>query len=221
MQRPSTSSRPYTSSGEPPRPTTSGPGYPDFFDRDQQYTANSQDQSIDEEDEESDDEDVFAFGPPGTADQEAHTNTSTVSPTASPTVSFPPPTFDPASPYFAYNTAGPSSLHSRHPYPMSPQVETPPSTDSQSGDDPYRMRRIGQTVSTPATTHTGKSGVSSAVSSREVRVSLPRTKDRIEEDSGEDPQKARPPSSATSFPSLDSAAASIKYASVLSSLTWY
>ena len=182
------------------------------------------DGEYDDEDDESEDEDVFAFGPPGTADPEAHANTATLPPLASPTVSYPPPTFDPSSPspYSTYNMAGPSSLHSRHPYPMSPQVETPPSTDSQSGDDPYRMRRIGQTISTPATTHTGRSAVSSAVSSREVHVSLPRTKERIiEEEAGEDPQKVRPPSSATSFPSLDSAAASIKYASSLHFLTWY
>lgn len=220
MARPSTSSRPFTSSGRPTsaRPTTSRAGYPDHFDRDQQYTAYSQDYSIDEEDEESEAEDVFAFGPPGTADSEPHAVSTTVPPSlVHQPVSFPPPTFDPHAAYPSFTMAGPSSLHTRHPYPMSPQVETPPSTDSQTSDDPYRLRRMVPTTSTPTTTtrtgtaHTGRrSAVSSAVSSREVHISLPRVKDRIEEEQPDDPQKSRPPSSVTSFPSLDSAADSIK-----------
>ena len=53
MTRPSTSSRPYTSSGGPGRPTTSTAGYPpDYFDRDQQYTTYSQDYTVDDEDDE-------------------------------------------------------------------------------------------------------------------------------------------------------------------------
>lgn len=217
MPRPSTSSRPVTSSGRPPsaRPTTSKAGYPDYFDRDQQHTTYSQDYSVDEEDEESEAEDVFAFGPPGTADGESHAVTTTLPASHVSPVSFPPPTFDPHAAYPSFALAGPSSLHTRHPYPMSPQVETPPSTESQGLDDPYRMRRVdGSTPTTAtktATTHTDRrSAVSSAVSSREVHISLPRAKDRIEEEQADDPQKSRPPSSVTSFPSLDSGAASIK-----------
>ncbi|EKM53364.1 uncharacterized protein PHACADRAFT_259684 [Phanerochaete carnosa HHB-10118-sp] len=220
MTRPSSSSRPYTSSGHPAsaRPTTSRADHPDYFDRDQQYTAYSQDYSVEDEDEESEAEDVFAFGPPGTAEAEPHAVSTTVPPSlVHPPVSFPPPAFDPHATYPNFVMTGPSSLHTRHPYPMSPQVETPPSTDSQTGDDPYRMRRVAQTNSTStSTTHTGtahagrRSAVSSAVSSREVHISLPRTKDRIEEEQPDDPQKSRPPSSVTSFPSLDSGAESIK-----------
>jgi hypothetical protein len=221
MQRPPTSSRPVTSSGRPSsaRPATSHKlAHPDYFDRDTQYTTYSQDYSVDDEDDESEAEDVFAFGPPGTADQEAHAASITLPATLASPVSIPPPAFDPHAAYHPnLNTAGPSSLHTRHPYPMSPQVETPPSTDSQAGDDPYRMRRMVQTSTTPTTvTRSGtaqtdrRSAISSAVSSREVHISLPRTKDRIEEEQADDPQKSRPPSSVTSFPSLDSAAASIK-----------
>lgn len=220
MPRPSTSSRPDTSSGrqDSARPSTSRAGYPEYFDRDQQYTAYSQDYSIDEEDEESEAEDVFAFGPPGTADggQSLAASSPVTSSFASP-VSFPPPTFDPHAAYPNFNPAGPSSLHTRHPYPMSPQVETPPSTDSQHADDPYRLRHMVQSRTTPTTatktgtTHTDRrSAVSSAVSSREVHISLPRPKDRIEEEQADDPQKSRPPSSVTSFPSLDSGTGSIK-----------
>ena len=217
MPRPLTSSRPFSSSGPPDsaRPTTSRAGYPEYFDRDQQYTAYSQDYSIDEEDEESEAEDVFAFGPPGTADGSQAASTTVAASFASP-VSFPPPAFDPHAAY-PNNAAGPSSLHTRHPYPMSPQVESPPSTDSQHADDPYRLRHMVHTSTTPTTatktgtTHTDRrSAVSSAVSSREVHISLPRPKDRIEEEQADDPQKSRPPSSVTSFPSLDSGVESIK-----------
>lgn len=213
MPRPTTSSRPQTSSGpDSARPTTSH-NTPDYY-RDPQYTAFSQDYSIDEEDEESEAEDVFAFGPPSTADPDGVAGHPAP---VHPVIPQPMPTYDPHGGFNAHNVAGPSSLHPRHPYPMSPSVESPPSTDSQAGDDPYRMRRIADTTTTPttatrsATMHTGgRSAVSSAVSSREVHISLPRAKDRIEEEQAEDPQKSRPPSSATSFPSLDSAAASIK-----------
>lgn len=221
MARPPTSSRPFTSSGRPQsgRPDTSYTS-PDYDYRDQQYTAFSQEYSLDEEDEESEAEDVFAFGPPATANKDSQASSD--APDHSP-VTQPPPTYDPHGGFATYNAAGPSSLHPRHPYPLSPQVESPPSTDSQTTDDPYRMRRIVDTATTPSATtrsgtmHTGgRSAVSSAVSSREVHISLPRAQDRIEEEQAEDPQKSRPPSSATSFPSLDSAAASIKYALHLS-----
>ncbi|PSR72700.1 hypothetical protein PHLCEN_2v11395 [Hermanssonia centrifuga] len=218
MDRPSTSSRPFTASGRPStaRPTTAG-DYPEYFDNHPQYTSYSQEYTAgSDEDEESEAEDVFAFGPPATADPVQRPSPTSAVPLISPSVSFPPPTFDPHAPYPNISSIGPSSLHTRHPYPMSPQVESPPSTESHS-DDPYRMRRMMQPASpTTNTTRTGtvhtggRSAVSSAVSSREVHVSLPRTRDRIEEEQLDDLQKTRPPSSATSFPSLDSASASIK-----------
>ena len=219
------SSRPYTAGG---RPSTANPSSvpPTASDEDSNYFANSeppftpysQDYSIDEEEEESEAEDVFAFGPPSTADAAQQPSTP-VSP-LSPSVSFPERAFDPNAPRPPPNAAEPSSLHTRHPYPASPQVESPPSTDSNPTDDPYRLQRLmhsPNTDSVPNTTSrttrtgtvqtqsgTGRSARSSAVSSREVHISLPRARERIEEEQLDDPQKSRPPSSATSFPSLDS-----------------
>ena len=184
---PSMPFRPPSSAGPPSsaRPSTARPDTAGYFDREPQYTY---DYSVDEEDEddESDAGDVFAFGPP---------------PTAASPISPPPPTFDPASVDRVGPTPGPSRPYPRHPYPypLSP-VESPPSTDSQNQDpdDPYRLRRLGpQTASTPHTAGTGLSGVSSAISSREVHVSLPRGSLR-------DKGKERPPSTvhSTSFPSV-------------------
>ncbi|KAI0821024.1 hypothetical protein BC629DRAFT_418585 [Irpex lacteus] len=212
MTRPSTSSRPFTSSGREAdaRPTTAS-RYPDPYQRDPQYTYDSQDYSIDEEDEESEAEDVFAFGPPSTADSAA----VPVSPIHR-LISQPPPVYDPygGNTAPAHVQAGPSTLHTRHPYPhpQSPTVETPPSTDSQTTGNPYAMQRTPSSYQTTSTRmHSGaRSAVSSAISSREVHISLPRTQDRIEEEQAKDPQKSRPPSSITSFPSLDSAGASMK-----------
>lgn len=224
MDGSSSSSRPYTASGRPstaahPVASAYPPDYAGYHQ--QQYTSYSQEYSIDEEDEEeSEAEDVFAFGPPSTADQEQRPSPTTAAPLISPSVSFPPPTFDPHAPFPSYdaNTPGPSTIYTRHPYPAptSPQVESPPSTESNPPDDPYRLRRLVNTESAPTTTtrtgtvHTGRSAVSSAVSSREVHVSLPRAKERIEEEQLDDPQKSRPPSSVTSFPSMESGVASMK-----------
>ncbi|KAJ8473875.1 hypothetical protein ONZ51_g7588 [Trametes cubensis] len=189
--------RPPSSAGPPSsaRPSTARPDTAGYFDREPQYTY---DYSVDEEDEddESDAGDVFAFGPP---------------PTAASPISPPPPTFDPASVDRVGPTPGPSRPYPRHPYPypLSP-VESPPSTDSQNQDpdDPYRLRRLGpQTASTPHTAGTGLSGVSSAISSREVHVSLPRGSLR-------DKGKERPPSTvhSTSFPSVaDSASVKMEF----------
>lgn len=229
MDGPSSSSRPYTASGRPhtARPSTASEHGP-YFDYQPQYTPYSQEYSIEEEEEEDDEseaEDVFAFGPPSTADAAPRPSSPSTAPLASPTVSFPPATFDPHAPYPSYNAAGPSSLHTRHPYPTSPQVESPPSTESNPTDDPYRLRNLVHPETSPTATtrtsrtgtvQTGRSGVSSAVSSREVHVSLPRAKDRIEEEQLDDPQKSRPPSSVTSFPSLDSGVASMKCVSTYS-----
>ena len=181
--------RPTSSAGRPSsaRPSTGRPGTAGYFDREPQYTY---DYSLDEEDEddESDAGDVFAFGPP---------------PTAASPITPPPPAWDPSSVDRVGPLGpvpGPSQPYHRTPYPLSP-VESPPSTDSQNqDDDPYRMRRIAPpSASTVPTTGTGRfTGVSSAISSREVHVSLPQG----EEDLGKG--KERPPSTArsTSFPSV-------------------
>ena len=186
---PSMPFRPTSSAGRPSsaRPTTAAPSTAGYFDRDPQYTY---DYSVDEDDEddESDAGDVFAFGPP---------------PTAASPITPPPPAWDPSSVDRVGPLGpvpGPSQPYHRTPYPLSP-VESPPSTDSQNqDDDPYRMRRIAPpSASTVPTTGTGRfTGVSSAISSREVHVSLPQG----EEDLGKG--KERPPSTArsTSFPSV-------------------
>lgn len=173
-----------SSAGRPSsaRPTTGRPDTASYFDREPQYTY-----SLDEEDEddESDAGDVFAFGPP---------------PTAASPITPPPPTWDPSAVDRVGPTPGPSQQpYHRTPYPLSP-VESPPSTDSQNqdNDDPYRMRRIAPpSASTAPTSGTGRfTGVSSAISSREVHVSLP--------NGSRGKGKDRPPSTArsTSFPSV-------------------
>lgn len=190
LRPPSTPGRPSSA-----RPSTAhtGPASPFYYDRDPQYTY---EYDIDEEEEDDDDDesdagDVFAFGPP---------------PTASSPITPPPPTFDPAGVDRSAPVPGPSQQHPypRHPYPLSP-VESPPSTDSQNQpdhDDAYRLRRLPPTtaVSTPTTGNTGRfTGVSSAISSREVHVSLP-TGDESTGGKGKD----RPPSTtrSMSFPSV-------------------
>jgi hypothetical protein len=182
--------RPLTSAGgHRPQTATALPGQSQGFDRDPQYTY-----SIDEEDEddESDAEDLFAFLPPSTADQEKqrqeHTDSqladsparhqpdadgmfavSLPSSHTSP-ISPPPPTYDPNT---RYPISGPSGIH----LPISPlPVESPPSTGSQqphsSSDGAYQMRRVK-----PSSTRSGSTGNirsrTSGVSSREVHVALP------------------------------------------------
>lgn len=199
MARPPTSPsyRPYTADSAA-RPQTAGLSY----DHNPQYTY-SQEYTIDEdEEEESDAEDVFAFGPPPTAvqspDQLSPTSfqhidarpspiafvsvdPSRAQPIASPPITFPPPTFDIYARDRTGPTPGPSSLHSRQPYPLSP-VETPPSTDSHSFDgNPYKLRRLSQVPSTPVTgTGTGVfSGKSSAISSAGAPISLAAGKEKF------------------------------------------
>lgn len=173
--RPTTSysSRPYTSA-------TQSDLYTD--ERDMQYTySHEQDYSIDEEDEdESSDDDVFAFVPPSTADGQAHaeqnyqpspTSAAPLHPNqlvqATSDIQYPPPTFDPYSPraYYADHGAGPSSAKiPLSPPPPLPQVESPsppPSSNSLvHGDETgYRMRPV--------------TSASSKTSARQVMVALP------------------------------------------------
>ena len=171
-------------------PSTGRPSTDAYFDRQPQYTY---DYSIDEEDDddESDAGDVFAFGPP---------------PTAASPITPPPPTFDPTNVDRVGPIPGPSQtqLYHRRPYPLSPlsPVESPPSTDSQNqqgSEDAYRLRRLPPTSPSTPTTGTGRfTGVSSAISSREVHVALPKGA------STEGKGKERPPSTArsASFPSV-------------------
>ena len=117
-----TDTRPYTAGA---RPTTA------YDHRQPPLTAYSGDYSVDEEDEDDDSEpeDVFAYLPPTTADQAA-TNALDAH-----------HQLPPASPSSAYPFA-----HAQHPQP-----ETPPSTGSYHGPDdpakPYRMRRLDTAIS--------------------------------------------------------------------------
>lgn len=222
MNRPPTSSRPVTASG---RPTTARPDTSDGYlsDREAQYTYSQEyDDIYEEEEEESDAEDVFAFARPPTGTsanvQSLSSHNATLpDPLSSPTVAYPPRTFDPSQPHNTnYPTAGPSDVHTRHayPYPQTP-IESPPSTTSQPDDDPYRLRRLAPQPSSRGSGNTSRrSAVSSAISSREVHVSLPTTREVIDEELAAETKdgalKVRPPSSSTSFPTLDSREGSIK-----------
>lgn len=145
------SSRPETSSQ---RPTTSGGYY--STSQGTGYTY-SNDYSIEEE-EESEDEDVFAYVPPTTADLQAGALPPILQSPASPPndaaeprhVTFPAPVFDPSSPPQPSGQTNPNALSNLlllHQQALNPPptgiVDTPPSTDSQDAvDDPYRLRRI-------------------------------------------------------------------------------
>ncbi|TFY75549.1 hypothetical protein EWM64_g8464 [Hericium alpestre] len=138
--RPTTasSSRPYTSTGDYNNPA----GLPQAdvpFDREVQYTAHSQDYSIEEEDEEedSDDDDVFAFLPPSTADASAQPQPLPPPAQAPHFSSLPSPQFlDPQlsqHQYFPANLASPTA-----PPPFSPT--SPPITYPSPTFDPYSPR---------------------------------------------------------------------------------
>ena len=176
------SSRPRTSSN---RPTTSG-GY---YSQDTGYTY-SNDYSFDEE-EESEEEDVFAFVPPTTADQRVEQSILQSSPhhALSSTsqglhIAFPPPVYDAhaSSSHSSSNLTGVLALHhlNHHPSPQIP-IETPPSTDSQRTDDPYRLRRV---VTTTPSTHDASrnSEIGSRGESRQLHLSLSTTSKRTQEE---------------------------------------
>lgn len=242
-RQPSPAGRLYT----PDRPSTARPSTSGaYFDRDPQYTFSQEYAVDDEEDDESDAEDVFAFCPPPTAQQQleqfppaqyaevpflspgfADSPGPRSVPVTSTPISIPPPTFDPynkAAPYspsFPGPVPGPSTLHSRHPYPMSP-VETPPSTESNGDEgDAYRLRRLSQAPASPLagiSQGTGKfSGISSALSSRGAHISLSDTKEKYRESLASKPKlQALPstPGSIISYGSMmevDSQEGSVKY----------
>ncbi|KAI0728567.1 OPT-domain-containing protein [Fomitopsis betulina] len=229
-RQPSPAGRPYT----PDRPSTARPSTSGaYFDRDPQYTFSQEYAVDDEEDDESDAEDVFAFCPPPTAQQQleqfppaqyaevpflspgfADSPGPRSVPVTSTPISIPPPTFDPynkAAPYspsFPGPVPGPSTLHSRHPYPMSP-VETPPSTESNGDEgDAYRLRRLSQAPASPLagiSQGTGKfSGISSALSSRGAHISLSDTKEKYRESLASKPKLQALPSTPGSIISYGS-----------------
>lgn len=176
-RRPSSSagaSRPLTSSGTRQHPSP-GAFDPAQYPHDTTYVEEA-------EDEESDAEDLFAFLPPSTADQQSDAQklrTQDLLHSAPqyphfahnadpPSVAYPSPTFDPYA-RFPADIAGPSSLFS--PPPSNVPVDSPPSTISQhAGSDPYRMRRLS--TARPTTSETRPSRTS-AISSRGVHVDLP------------------------------------------------
>ena len=167
MQGRPSSSRPSTSA----RPTTA-------FDRDQfqQRLQQQHPHEIEEEYEESDDEDVFAFLPPTTADQERESAFQSPFSFAN-DVQYPEPTYDPwGRPYPPMSAAAPSE----YPFSIDPNTHTSlpfhatalppgipclthsqsynqaplpsPSTDSHpssgmSGPDFYRLKRLGTAAS--------------------------------------------------------------------------
>lgn len=199
--RPFTASAFRTSSARPP--TSAG-----AFNREHQYTYDNA-YIEEEEEEESDTEDLFAFLPPSTADQQRdlekqraadlsrispdYTNifANTV-PSDVPPLIYPAPTFDPWA-RFSSETAGPSRLF---PVPISQvPVESPPSTASNQGaSDPYRMRRLSTAISSTTNTHPSRH---SAPNSRQIRISLtssPHDK-HVEEDLRNSSQRTRHPSS--------------------------
>ncbi|KAG6332224.1 hypothetical protein ID866_6863 [Astraeus odoratus] len=175
--RPTTSAggpRPFTAHDAPPHPPPTSAG---ALDHDRHYSYDHA--FFEEEEEESDAEDLFAFLPPSTADQQrdlqkqdlllrspayGHVFPNAVLPDVHP-LPYPLPAFNPHA-RFPSDAAGPSSLFTP---PISNQpVESPPSTASQHGpNDLYRMRRL-------STARTGTAETRPSVtSSREIRLNLP------------------------------------------------
>lgn len=199
--RPFTASDFRTSSARPP--TSAG-----AFDRDHQYAYDNA-YIEEEEEEESDTEDLFAFLPPSTADQQRDiekqraADLSRISPDYAnvfanavpsdvPPLVYPASTFHPWS-RFSHEAAGPSRLF---PVPISQvPVESPPSTASNQGaSDPYHMRRLSTAMSSTTNTHPSRPSIPN---SRQIRVSLTsRPPEKyVEEDLRNSSQRTRHPSS--------------------------
>ena len=172
--RPSTSpsARPITSHGDFDPPTDT------YLDHDPQFTY-SQTYSV-EEDDESDDEDVFAFRPPPTEQPPPHQPpshphiiptshplpheypqyfpTNIPSPTSPPPpfssfadpLVYSPPTFIPSTPIHNIPEAGPSTT-SVH---FVGKVDSPPSTTEHcdSNEDGFRLRKLGSLPTSPSST---------------------------------------------------------------------
>ena len=185
------SSRPQTSSQ---RPTTSGGYY--STSQGTGYTY-SNDYSIEEE-EESEDEDVFAYVPPTTADQQPGVPSSILQSPAGPPndsveprhVTFPARTFDPSSPSHDSGRSSSNALSNLlllHQQALNPPptsvVETPPSTGSQhAADDPYRLRRLEPQTPFSIDGHSLSQYESTKVSSRRGGYSLTSGKEKMREE---------------------------------------
>jgi len=183
------SDRPTTSAGGRRPPTASASAAhssslprtpPGAFDHGRHYSYDNA--FIEEEEEESDAEDLFAFLPPSTADQQRELEKQRAQehfrhPSDYSNIfanAFPPPSGPPAYPApvfhshsrFPSDAAGPSSLF--QPPISSMPVESPPSTASQQGaNDHYRMQRLG-------TARTGTAETRPSITSiREIHVNLP------------------------------------------------
>ena len=204
--RPTTSSgrrRPPTASASVAHSSTLAHSPPGAFDHDRhQHYDNAA--FFEEEEEESDAEDLFAFLPPSTADQQREfekqraadhfrrpSDYSSIFANAVPQSgppAYPMPVFTPPS-RFLSDTPGPSSLF--HPPVSNLPVESPPSTASQQGtSDPYRMQRLG-------TARTGTAETRPSISIREIHVNLPSSIQEKDVDVGytESLQRKRHPSS--------------------------
>lgn len=198
----SASSRPYTAGGQRPgtsaRPGTStgGPGAPGYYEHDP-YAVYE-----DDEEDESEPEDVFAYLPPDTADAAppASAHAPFAAPPAPPPFAHHHPHPAPAPhaptahlPSVPYHAAPPEAAppppidaHTRPPpSAASRPADTPPSTGSQHAphEDGLRMRRLD--APPPATP------VSSArpPSSREVHISLPGTAGAADEKAARDRER--------------------------------
>jgi hypothetical protein len=204
--------RPFTSSGQRPQTQAGRPPYSQYDDGagdyhtgpiagahglsyGPQYTGFTGEYSLDEEDEddESEPEDVFAYLPPTTAEQQqqhqlqpetpdfAHgyppPPATASDPYAPPTSFYPPPS--PHSPSSPFYHAPPTPREH-------PAAETPPSTGSRGSTDdhdPYRMRRLNTPDTRPTTANpaavptSARPSISrgSAMSNKEVHISLPTT----------------------------------------------
>lgn len=115
------------------RPTTAGGSLADYDYHHGHVHPGAEYQIEEEYEDESEDDDVFAFLPPSTAEQQEGSQSR--GPSAG--LAFPSPTYNPwpekaAEPQFGFDPGV-----YRHPAPQSP-----PSTDSQTRDDPYRMKRL-------------------------------------------------------------------------------
>jgi hypothetical protein len=170
-------SRPVTSNG--PHPNSSA-GHSAFYDHTGPRYTYGEDYALEEEEDESDNEDVFAFLPPSTADQHKdqlnhdHPQDHLSPLPQPPLVSFPSPTFNPYARYPADSLVGPSTIYFQPPPQSPPSTATDSNTHNNTRDGQYPLRRLN--------TATTASHAAPTSDSREVRVSLPASATRVESD---------------------------------------
>jgi hypothetical protein len=145
------------------RPTTSTGPYGEY-DIEEEY------------EDDSEDEDVFAFLPPRAGQSQPLDDGPRPTTTAAANVAFPTPAFNPYARFPAesvYSGPPPPSQPESHSYQLQPPPSTPPSTSSHSNhaeNEPYRLKRLSNAVPTTAVSSVG---ARRPVSSKEVRVNLP------------------------------------------------